>query len=187
MGFMRILILLLTSMLFYACGNGNFFNDEPYNGLDLATECGCYDFLENQDSILHALGYDDYDDYEKWEEGNELIKKCYEVVKVFDDEELKTKHIDVERNTRNRVDSLGMKKLLKFSYQVLTILKIVREFVIENPYYFVYAHDPKQEIIDVARGITMTPLLLISTLFSFLQVTACVTRKQYNLPLPRLG
>ena len=147
MRYMRILILLLTSMLFYACGNGNFFNDEPYNGLELATECGCYDFLDDQDSILHALGYDDYDDHEKWEKGIELIKKCLEVVKVFDDEELKTKLIDVERKHKESGRFPVYEEAVEILLSGTNYFKDCREFVIENPYYFVYAHDPEQEII----------------------------------------
>ena len=149
---MRILILLLTSMLFYACGNGNFFNDEPYNGLDLATECGCYDFFRNKGSIKLALGYDDYDDYEKQEEWGELIKKCDEVVKVFDDEELKTKLIDVERKHKESGKFLSYEEAVEILLSGTDYFKDCREKVIDVPYWFVSAHDPEQEIIDGACG-----------------------------------
>ena len=87
---MRILILLLTSMFLYSCGNNNSATD--YDDYDLETPCGCAGFMhkleEEADTASIERSTELEDMYEnEWDH-------CGKVIAVFDLDDLTTSQED---------------------------------------------------------------------------------------------
>ena len=82
---MRILILLLTSMFLYSCGNKNSATD--YDDYDLETPCGCAGYMHK------VLEEADTASIERSSELEDLtadgFRKCKIVIAVFEKDEIK--------------------------------------------------------------------------------------------------
>ena len=96
MRFMRILILLLTSMFLYSCGNNN--SATGYDDYDLETPCGCIGLMHEMHSKLGMIreGFnapDTLSNEEIIELGDSLDfvhGKCHSLITPFQIDEIKT-------------------------------------------------------------------------------------------------
>ena len=97
---MRILLLLLTSMFLYSCGNKNSATD--YDDYDLETPCGCAGFMYRLDEEWDTCSMERAEELEDMYQNE--VDNCRKVIAVFEKDEIRVylrddsvrMHVDLE-------------------------------------------------------------------------------------------